>query len=110
MESLFETNFTNTQPLRKFEPLIRFDIDGNPQPRRPFNGKPKFEDGVERKGVEKKEIEPSMPAVPKQDVNSRPNQEELKRKVSPSSGTIGPEPKKKQQTQTKIMAFFTKKC
>lgn len=105
MELLFESGFINTQPLREFEPLIRFDIDGNPQPRRPLNVRPKFEDNVE-----KKESVPSMPVKPNQEVKSRPNQEELKRKVGPASEAVGPEPKKKQQKQTKIMSFFTKKC
>lgn len=105
MESLFETNVANNQPLRKFEPLIRFDIDGNPQPRRPFNGiQPKFEVKVDVKKV----LEPSMPAVSNPET-TKSRQEELKRKVGPSSAASGPEPKKKHQTQTKIMSFFTKK-
>lgn len=105
MESLFENIFTNNQPLRKFEPLIRFDIDGNPQPRRHFNG---IQSKIEIKVDVKKVSEPSMPAVLNPET-TKSRQEELKRKVSPSSGASGPEPKKKQQTQTKIMSFFTKK-
>lgn len=37
METLFEVRFTNTQQLRSFEPLIRFDIDGRPQAKKPLN-------------------------------------------------------------------------
>lgn len=103
MDSLFETNFENTQPLRKFEPLIRFDIDGNPQPRRPLSDTLKEEETqrVNEKLIEDKKSPPKTKASP-------PKQpEDLKRKVNdlPAAGI---EPKRKQQKQTSITNFFKK--
>lgn len=119
MESLFETNYVNTQRLRKYEPLIRYDIDGNPQPRRQLDGDLKIEDS--HKNPTPVSAPSSVPAVsatpapskhaaiPKPaPTNSKPS-EDLKRKAS-DPPPVGSEPtRKKQQTQTKIMSFF-KKC
>lgn len=110
MESLFETNQVNTQPLRKYEPLIRFDLEGNPQPRKLLKDldtkKPSQSPALQQpkeqlKQLEKKEPQPEVR-------NEDPPQECLKRK----SDALPPkeaEPKKKQQKQTSIMAFFAKK-
>ena len=100
MESLFGTNYANTQPLRKYEPLIRFDLDGNPQPRKLFDAMP----SVEEKKVEVREQKPGRPKVAPQ--ANRPH-DDLKRKVEGQAS--GPEPKKKPQKQASIMSFFAKK-
>lgn len=94
MDSLFEKEYKNTQPLRKFEPLIRFDLEGNPLPRRPLG------EVLTPKPQETKPKE-SRPQEPKP-------QEDFKRKVDPTPS--GFEPKRKQAKQQSIMSFFTKKA
>lgn len=96
MESLFDKDYVNTQPLRKYEPLIRFDLEGNPQPRRPLKDAPQTSSAL------KEAVEPPKPKP------SPPKPEDLKRKVNDAPAP-GMEPKKKQQKQTSIMNFF-KKC
>lgn len=87
MDSLFE-NFVNTKPLRKMEPLIRYDIEGKPQPRR------LMEDIA-------KPIKPNPPPPP-------PPQE-LKRSHDPPAPEIEPKRKQAKQTkQTSIISFFKK--
>lgn len=89
MDSLFEDKYDSHAPLRKYEPLIRYSLDGQPQPRRLLQEKPT---------IEIPKVSAPTPVMPTQD---------LKRKVS--EPTPGTEPKRKQQKQQSIMAFFAKK-
>lgn len=87
MDTLFANDYVNTQPLRKYEPIIRFDSEGRPQPRRLF-------DEVIKNEPEVIKNEPKIAG------------EELKRKeISPPTVS---EPKKKVQKQSSITAFFKK--
>lgn len=113
MESLFETDYVNTQPLRKYEPLIRFDSNGNPQPRKPLsidvNNKSDSFAAKEPVKVQKTTSK-QTDTTSKQENNctSSKQSDDLKRKVTdPPASSI--EPKKKQQKQTSIMSFFAKK-
>ena len=99
MESLF-TDFINQKPLRKYEPLIRFDPDGKPQPRKPFGPSPAIKEEEEPVG----KPEPPEPSSISKTVA---NNEDLKRKLK-EAPPAGLEPKKKQQKQTSIMSFFKK--
>lgn len=112
MDSLFERNYINSQPLRKYEPLIRYDIDGNPQQRKllselkakPEKVPPPQDSTKEDKCPpqdQKKEDSPPLQNQKKKDGN-----QDQKRKSGPSPPTS---PKRKQQKQTSIMSFFTKK-
>lgn len=122
MEKLFKIN-VNTQPLRKLEPLIRFDIDGNPQPRKPLTSlgatapcepierkeplesKPSSKDAKHPDQVSNAVVKPSpisntTNGVKKESQVAAP--EVIKRKDNQSS-SLPERPKK----QTKIMSFFT---
>lgn len=127
MEALFEKPYKNTRPLRKFEPLVRFDVDGNPQPRRPIidaEGNLKLDEKPVPDAKVKKEslpetkstngssnktngdkIESNSTTTTLQTTTSTTNGD-LKRKVEQTPS--GVEPKKKQQKQTSIMSFFKK--
>lgn len=122
MESLFETDYINTKPLRKYEPLIRFDSSGNPQPRKALQESTllgsKVDTNLKQNSSSSKEtvIEPKNTSKQtetsaKQENNSTATKQsdDLKRKVTePPAPNI--EPKKKQQKQTSIMSFFAKKA
>lgn len=97
MESLFDTKYVNAQPLRKLEPLIRFDVDGNPQPRKPLNAAPTLEEKVITNIARESKLSATT---------TKPH-DDLKRKVE-GPPPAGSEPKKKQPKQTKIMEFFKK--
>lgn len=106
METLFDTKYVNnTQPLRKYEPLIRFDIDGNQQPPRLLSADQIVLD-VARPKSENADVAPKQGPTSKS-LEAEPA-EDLKRKVSPTSSNSG-QPKKKQQKQASIMSFFNKK-
>ena len=106
MESLFDEVYVNTQPLRKYEPLIRFDQGGNPQPRRPLDHSAR----VPKKPLDpgndlKEETKIDTPKAPTGPVNDRKR---------PAAASNQPEPaKKKAQSapgkQQKLTSFFTKK-
>lgn len=84
MQSLFDREFDGQISTRKYEPLIRFDADGNPQPRRPM----------------------SQTAVP--DMPAKPIQTETKNEIKKTTNepvAKKPPPGKQQ----KLTAFFTKK-
>lgn len=123
MESLFNEEYVNTQPLRKYEPLIRYDIDGHPQPKKllkdVLNGTAAVKVTAqhvrsevslvdkELKKVEKPKILEAKPVdngSPKKVVCATTNGADLKRKVNEPSK--GPAPKKKQMT---MLSFFSKK-
>lgn len=115
MDSLFSGSYVNTQPLRKFEPLIRYDSEGNPQPKKPLNAPADFNDqNLVKKPSTSAPLSPVTPKVESKSSETSTNDrqdkshEDLKRKVTepPPSGS---EPKKKQQKQQSIMSFF-KKC
>lgn len=123
MDSLFETNYVNTQPLRKYEPLIRFDSDGNPQRRKPLQENALELDFKKEKQTSKLKtinshattVNSSKPAKSEESESLKSettthakSNEDLKRKVS-DPPAAGIEPKKKQQKQTSIMNFFAKK-
>lgn len=114
MDSLFSGNYVNTQPLRKFEPLIRYDSDGNPQPKKPLDPSADFNDqNLTKRPLTSTSPEeaPKTESKPQETItNNRQDKphEELKRKCTePLPG--GSEPKKKQQKQQSITSFF-KKC
>lgn len=86
MEHLLKSEISNRQPLRKFEPVIRFDIDGTPQPRRPLIQFTKQNETVNL------------------EVSSAKN--DMKRKAEDESTIIVP--KKKIQKQSTITKFFGK--
>lgn len=133
MESLFDDNFVNKKPLRKYEPLIRFDVDGTPQPRRlidrsgfdnqSLNGiKSKFDEkqsddsakksGIIKDGDMKSTSNVTTTSSIKPNVISKLHEptEDLKRKFPhPSSRGVEPVRKKLQPTQKSITCFFTKK-
>lgn len=91
--SLFNVHHECTQPLRKYEPLIRVDIEGKPLAQRLLSQKPLIVQ-------EQTKVE-----LPKQ-VQSTPN--ELKRSF-PTPTETKFEPKKKQpKAQSKITSFFNK--
>lgn len=98
MESLFEKEYVNTQPLRKYEPLIRFDLDGNPQPRKPLKDAPQTSPSMKQQT--EAPISKPNPSPPKSD--------DLKRKANEAPAP-GIEPKKKQQKQTMLTSFFKKR-
>ena len=102
MDSLFDKKYEIKQPLRKYEPLIRFDVDGNPQPRKPLS-----QTASERVAQPAPETAKAKVAEPVKHVTPAVKlHDDLKRKVDgPASGM---EPKKKQQKQTSITAFFKK--
>jgi len=106
MDSLFDTSFTCHQPFRKFEPLIRFDIDGNPQPRKPLQNVPSLPQQESKAALPAKTSEPKERPIT--NANQTKPIEDLKRKVS-DMPPFGTEPKKKQQKQGSITAFFKKK-
>lgn len=97
MDSLFEDKYHSCPPMRKYEPLIRFNLDGQPQPRRILQGKKLEEPPKVCPPPEIRQTEPKKSA-----------HEDLKRKVT--EPVSEPEPKRKQQKQQSIMAFFTKKA
>lgn len=100
MESLFDDKYSGISSLRKYEPLIRFDVDGKPQPRKPLSETPALDEKVAP-------IAESAPkAKPLQSAPSSKPHEDLKRKLD--APPPGGEPKKKQQKQQSIMAFFKK--
>lgn len=113
MESLFATDFHNKKPFRKYEPLIRFSIDGKPQPRKLLkDSSPQLEQKIPEKNEEVRPDPPQVTSIPKTIVEppkSNQTSEDLKRKLTdpPASGI---EPKKKQQKQQSIMKFFNKKA
>lgn len=85
-ESLFSVKCESKQPLRKYEPLIRVDIDGQPLPRRLLRERPECSEEV-----------------------ARPTQNELKRSL-PVPVEPKNEPKKKHSKgfQPSIKSFFNK--
>lgn len=87
MDALFKTDYINKQPLRQYEPIIRFDLEGKPQPRKPL-------DGIAKRKSEVIETEPKTAG------------EDLKRKVNNPPAVS--EPKKKIQKQSSITSFFRK--
>lgn len=106
MDSLFQTIPVNTQPLRKYEPLIRFDASGNPRPKKLVSESPIFDSPPKK--VDKPKEEPKATTNSSLSSATTKPQEDLKRKVidPPAAGI---EPKKKQQKQASIMNFFAKK-
>lgn len=106
MDSIFETNYVNKQPLRKYEPLIRFNSEGKPQPKRPYQASTSLMTEKVSAPTPARTIEQTKTPVAKQNLPSISKQDEaLKRKTSDP----GMEPKRKQQKQTSIVNFFNKK-
>lgn len=104
MDTLFETNYPNRQPLRKYEPLIRFDVDGKPQPRRQLENAPKVVNAAPP--LPKPKLEPQPVAeepAPTESVHPPKPNADLKRKQSSS-----PPPVAARKKQTSIMKFFKK--
>lgn len=128
METLFEVKYRNTQPLRTLEPLIRFDLDGRPQPKQAIDAAEiikalESSTRIESKQMEK--IEPtkvqenlpvenkheSTPKVTseqpvKKPVESNKPTNDLKRKLEVPNKSNEPQAKKQ---QTSIMSFFKKR-
>ena len=96
LDSLFDVEFENTQPLRKYEPLIRVDLDGKPLPRKLLSQEPL------------QSFKPTFKPEPKP--QAQPQSHFNDRKRSPPESTEPKlEPKKKQpKGQSKITAFFNK--
>lgn len=135
METLFDDNFVNKKPLRKYEPLIRFDVDGKPQPRRLIDtsiaddshGKKDKSQDVTVKKETTESISSSFnsktsdtprtsnkPLIASSESNTNPKADEpaddLKRKIPhPPAKGIEPMKKKSAPKQTSIMNFFGKK-
>lgn len=100
LDSLFDVEYENTQPLRKYEPLIRFNLDGKPLPQRL----------LDHNSIN---LQPALKQdpVPEQKPEPKPQQKQFNdRKRSPPPTTEPRiEPKKKQpKEQSKITAFFRK--
>ena len=107
--SLFEVKYEATVPLRKYEALIRVDMEGKPLPRRLLSPKPPVsqEKPVELP-KEKPQDKPQPTAQPKPQQPAPTPQNELKRSLPPTVETKH-EPKKKQpKGQSKITSFFNK--
>jgi hypothetical protein len=96
--SLFEVNYECKQHLlRKYEPLIRVDMDGKPLPRKLLSQI----DQPPESQIPTKPVDPPKTAPPQQ-------QNELKRSL-PATVETKHEPKKKQpKGQSKITSFFNK--
>lgn len=106
MESLFDKIYENTQPLRKYEPLVRFDQDGNPYPRRPLNQSSQMTTQPIALAKTEPKSEQDKIDVPSKSVGPT---NDLKRPPPISSQ---PEPAKKKQVpgkQQKLTQFFMKK-
>jgi len=106
MESLFDKEYENRQPLRKYEPLIRFDQDGNPQPHRPLD---------QSHVLQHPKVQEKVNLVPEGDRNNSKNPAESSNELKrPAPSVTQSEPAKKRQQQApgkqqKLTAFFTKK-
>lgn len=135
MESLFDDHFVNKKPLRKYEPLIRFDVDGKPQPRRLIDRSKLDNQGEEasvfnsmadkresnlstNKTVNSKDSDIKPTTITPLFTSSKPNvestprehTEDLKRKIPhPPAKGVEPMKKKLPPTQKSITSFFTKK-
>lgn len=110
-ESLFDSEYENTQPLRKYEPLIRVNMAGEPLPRRllspdsiqPIQPLPIKPDPP--KPIEKQQ-QPQQQAKPQTQQQAPIND---KKRSVPENAESKMEPKKKQpKGQSKITSFFNK--
>lgn len=106
LDSLFDVEYPNTQPLRKYEPLIRVTLDGKPLPRKLLdpenvNFHPSHRNETQSKASEAKPESKTEPQQP------QPSNE--RKRSPPPNNEPKLEPKKKQaKSQSKITSFFNK--